>query len=211
MQSDPSSSLHHHRFISTGKRTRIVAACAAAAFLVLTSTAPAAPRAVAATFTATTTSMTPADVKLRIQILEWSEAGARADVVAALADAAEAAKALAPLPTVGYVWPAASPVGYSVKYAHRTPAPNGGERITLVMDKRIGSYDYKGWSVSGASAKSIAYSVLELSLDTSGNGVGTLSLAADVVVDEEADTVSLATDGTTVNVLKDVKRESGAP
>ena len=166
MQSDPSSSLHHHRFISTGKRTRIVAACAAAAFLVLTPTAPAAPRAVAATFTATTTSMTPADVKLRIQILEWSEAGARADVVAALADAAEAAKALAPLPTVGYVWPAGSPVGYSVKYAHRTPAPNGGERITLVMDKRIGSYDYKGWSVSGASAKSIAYSVLELSLDS---------------------------------------------
>ena len=210
MQSDTSSSLPHHRFI-TGKRTRIVAACAAAAFLVLTSTAPAAPRAVAATFTATTTNMTPADVKLRIQILEWSEAGARADVVAALADAAEAPKALAPLPTVGYVWPAASPVGYSVKYAHRTPAPNGGERITLVMDKRIGSYDYKGWSVTGASAKPIAYSVLELSVDASGNGAGTLSLAADVVVDEEADTVSLATDGTPVNVLKDVKRESGAP
>ena len=211
MQSDPSSSPHHHRFISTGKRTRIVAACAAAAFLVLTPTAPAAPRAVAATFTATTTGMTPADVKLRIQILEWSEAGARADVVAALADEGEAAKALAPLPTVGYVWPAGSPVGYSVKYAHRMPGPNGGERITLVMDKRIGSYDYKGWSVTGTSAKPIAYSVLELSLDSSGNGVGTLSLAADVVVDDEADTVSLATDGTTVNVLKDVKRESGAP
>ena len=211
MHSDPSSSLHHHRFISPSRRTRIVAACAAAAFLALTPTAPAAPRAVAATYTATTTGMTPADVKLRIQILEWSEAGARAEVVAALADAAEAAKALAPLPTVGYVWPAASPVGYSVKYAHRTPAPNGGEQITLVMDKRIGSYDYKGWSVTGASAKPIAYSVLELSVDSSGNGVGTLSLAADVVVDDEANTVSLATEGTAVNVLKDVKRESGAP
>jgi hypothetical protein len=155
--------------------------------------------------------MTPADVKLRIQILEWSEAGARADVVAALADEAGAAKALAPLPTVGYVWPAAGPVGYWVKYAHRTPAPNGGERITLVMDKRIGSYDYKGWSVSGATAKPIGYSVLELRVDSSGNGVGTLSLAVDVVVDEEADTVSLATGGTTANVLKDVKREPGPP
>ena len=211
MQSDPSSSFHQHRFIRSGKRTRIVVACTAAALLALASTAPAAPRPVAATFTATTTSMTPADVKLRIQILEWSEAGARADVVAALADEAEAAKALAPLPTVGYVWPAASPIGYSVKYAHRAPAPNGGERITLVMDKRIGSYDYKGWSVNGATAKPIAYSVLELSLDSSGNGVGTLSLAADVVVDQEADTVSLATDGTTVNVLKDVKREPASP
>ena len=205
MQSEPSSSLHHHRFIGSGKRTRLVAACAAA-LLLLATTAPAAPRALAAAFTAVTTGMTPANVNLRIQILGWSEADARAEVVAALADEAEAAKALAQLPTVGYVWPAGSPAGYSVKYAHRTEQENGGERVTLLMDKRIGSYDYKGWTVSGATAKQTPYSVMELNLDKAGNGVGTLSLAADVVVDEEANTVSLATGGTTVNVLKDVKR-----
>jgi hypothetical protein len=205
MLSDFRSSLHPHLFVRCGQRTRALAACAAA-LLLLASTASAAPRALAAAFTAVTTSMTPADVGLRIQIFGWSDADARANVVAALADDVGAAKALGQLPTVGYVWPASGPAGYSVKYAHRAEQENGGERVTLVMDRRLGSYDYKGWSVSGATAKETAYSVLELNLDESGNGVGTLSLAADVVIDEEANTVSLATSGTTVNVLKDVKR-----
>jgi hypothetical protein len=149
--------------------------------------------------------MTPAGVKLRVQILTWSDDDARATVVAALAsEGGELAK----MPTVGYLWPTSSPVGYSLKYAHRAPLPTGGERITLVTDKRVGSYDFKGWSVNGAAPKpEIGYSVIELYLDGAGNGVGTLSLAADVVVDEASNTVSLATGAATVNVLEGVKRE----
>ena len=73
-------------------------------------------------------------------------------------------KPLAPLPTVGYVWPTGSPVGYSVKYAHRTPAPTAASALPLVMDKRIGSYDYRRVVRRAARAPSrCAYSVLELS------------------------------------------------
>ena len=103
---------------------------------------------VADAFTATTANMTPAGVSLRMQILEWQEADARAEVVATLAAGADAATPLGKLPTVGYVWPDRSPVGYSVKYAHRAAQPDGGERITLVTDKPLGSYDFKGWSVA---------------------------------------------------------------
>jgi len=172
--------------------------------------AGAAPRPVAETFTATTANMTPAGVSLRMQIIEWQEADARAEAVAALAAGAEAATPLAKLPTVGYVWPNGSPVGYSVKYAQRAPQPNGGERITLVTDKRLGSYDFKGWSAASPGAASNApYSVIELDLAGSGSGTGTLSLVGEVVLDEQAGTVALKPDAP--SLLTNVKRETPAP
>ena len=160
------------------------------------------------TFTATTANMTPAGVDLRMQILTWQEADARSAVVATLAAGEAADPPLAKLPTVGYVWPAQSPVGYSVKYAQRAPLPNGGERITLVTDKRLGSYDFRGWSVSSpAPGAEAPYSVIELDLNDAGNGTGDLSLATDVKLDEEAGTVALA-DGAAPSLLTNVKRET---
>jgi len=168
-------------------------------------------RAVAAAFTATTANMTPAGLNLRIQILEWQEADARAEVVAALAADGEVAKTLAKLPTVGYIWPASSPVGYSLKYAQRTSLPDGGERITLVTDKRMGSYDFKGWSVPTPVAPELPYSVVELDMPSSGAGAGRLSLAAEVMVDEAAGTVALAAGSDAANVLTSVEREAAKP
>jgi hypothetical protein len=166
----------------------------------------AGPRLVADTFTATTANMTPAGVNLRIQVMEWQEAGARAEVVASLAAGADASTPLAKLPTVGYVWPNGSPVGYSVKYANHAQEQSGNERVTLVTDKRLGSYDFKGWSVEGAAAGSDApYSVIELELNGSGTGTGTLSLAGEVLLDEAAGTVTLKG---APSLLTNVKREA---
>jgi hypothetical protein len=190
----------------------LMAACAmAAVVLVMASNAHAAgPRGVQDAFTATTANMTPAGLNLRIQILEWQEADARAEVVAALAAGSEGATPLAKLPTVGYVWPSGSPVGYSVKYSYREPQADGRERITLVTDRRLGSYDFKGWSAAApAATNDAAYSVVVLELDDSGNGSGTLSLAAEVLIDEAAGAVALK-DGAP-SLLTNVKREPAKP
>ncbi|HUQ51217.1 MAG TPA: hypothetical protein VM692_03280 [Gammaproteobacteria bacterium] len=168
----------------------------------------AAPRRVADTFTATTANMTPAGLSLRMQILEWQEAPARMEVVAALAAGGDTAAPLAKLPTVGYIWPAASPVGYSVKYAYREPTAGGGERITLVTDKRLGSYDYKKWSVP-SPAKELSYSVVVLDVSASGTGTGNLSLGAAVMLDEAAGTVALMGPAG-ASLLTNVKRETTA-
>lgn len=188
-----------------------MAACVTAALaLGVSDSLAAGPRLVADAFTATTANMTPAGLGLRIQILEWQEAGARAEVVATLAAGADAAGPLGRLPTVGYVWPTGSPVGYSLKYAHREPQPGGGERITLVTDKPLGSYDFKGWSVASPAVKSDApYSVIELELNGSGAGDGNMSLVGEISPDEEAGTVSL-TGGHTPSLLTNVKRETAA-
>ena len=177
-----------------------------AAALTLMREAHAAGPRLADTFTATTANMTPAGLNLRIQVIEWQDAGARGEVLAALAAGADAAAPLGKLPTVGYVWTKDSPVGYSLKYAQRAAAPEGGERITLVTDRRLGQYDFRGWSVpSPAAAKDLPYSVIELYVDDSGNGDGALSLGADVQLDKQSGTISLAPGAT--RLLSDVKRE----
>ena len=183
---------------------RLWLAVVAGAALVTAGAEPSAAdvRRVEDTFTATTRGMTPDGVSLRIQVLEWSSDAARADVIAALEDPS----ALSKLPTVAYIWPAGSPVGYTAKYAHRSTTANGGERITFVTDKRVGSYDFKKWSVATPPAQPPpSYSVVELYLDAGGAGVGNLSLAADVVVDAATSTVTLTRGGN--EVLAEVKRE----
>jgi hypothetical protein len=202
MRSDQSlASRQRHRLVTLG-----LLAMAA----LLPAFAFAAPQPVAGTFTATTANMTPAGVTLRMQILHWQEADARADVVATLAAGADAATPLGKLPTVGYVWPNGSPVGYSVKYAHRAPQLDGSERITLVTDRRLGSYDFKGWSVTSAAAQSDArYSVIELVISGSGTGTGTFSLSGEAVLDEAAGTVALH--AAAPSLLTDVRREAATP
>lgn len=165
-------------------------------------TAAAQPKQVQDTFTATTAGMTPAGLGLKVQIIRWSDEAARAAAIATLDDSA----ALARLPTAGYIWPTGSPVGYTVKYAHKTPAAGGGERITLVTDRMLGSYDFKKWSpMTSAPTSAAKYSVVELYLDGNGRGVGNLSLGAEVVIDATGGTVTLATGGT--NLLANVERQ----
>ena len=159
-------------------------------------------------FTATTVAMTPRGETLRIDLRTWSDDDARAAVVDALGRGAEAPKALASLPTLGYVWRSRSSVGYAIKYAQRTATSNG-ERVTFVTDKRLGAYDIERWAADAQQpAAELGYSVVELYLNGSGAGDGTLSLASEVKVDAAAGLVSLAADASSVRVLNDAKREA---
>jgi hypothetical protein len=191
------------------KRSATGFALGALASGLIASAVAAAPRPLADTFTATTAHMTPAGLQLRMQIIEWQEPEARAEVLATLAAGADAATPLGKLPTVGYAWPSGSPVGYSLKYAHREAMGDGRERITLVTDKRLGSYDFKGWSVASPGVNNDApYSVIELYVSDAGTGTGTLSLAGDVVLDEAAGTVALQSGAGAPSLLENVKRET---
>jgi hypothetical protein len=191
------------------KRRAAVVALGALASAFIASAGEAAPRQPVDTFTATTAHMKPAGLQLRMQIIEWQEPEARAEVVATLAAGADAATPLGKLPTVGYAWPSGNPVGYSLKYAHREPTDDGRERITLITDKRLGSYDFKGWSVASPAVNNDApYTVIELYVADGGTGTGTMSLAGDVVLDEAAGTVALKPGAGAPSLLENVKRET---
>jgi len=153
---------------------------------------------------ATTTNMQPAGLDLRFDILRWSDEAARAAVMKAL-ESEDVHDALDDLPTVGYVWPEGSPVGYAVKYADDGKS-DSGERLTLVTSRSLGSYDFGGWKVDESAAPDdLGYTVIELDV-ADGAASGTASLAAPVDIDAAAGTVMLTRTATTPMLFDDVRR-----
>lgn len=165
--------------------------------------AEAQERKVPDTYKAVTTNMTPSDVELKADILQWSTEDERAAVIAALMDAEDPSAALGKLPTIGVVWRKGSAVGDAIKYATRTTAADGSERITLVTDKRIGATSFNPWQADDPSADAgLGYSVIQMST----SGEGTMSLGAKLVIDAETHTVSLD-QGSQPPLLTKVRKE----
>ena len=173
-------------------------------------------RPVTETFTATTTNMEPAGESLKFSVLRWSSEQDRREVLSMLtpeeaeSEDAESAEpqALQELPSVGYLWPGGSGVGYSLKYAYRLTTPDGEERITFVTGRPLGAFAREPWrAVDEPNLPVKGYTVIELRLDADGNGEGKMSLAADVVFDTEAGTVALDNYDTTPVLLEAVQRE----
>lgn len=157
-------------------------------------------------YTATTANMTPAGLALKIDVLSWPAESDRGAVLSVLDGAGETG--LSDLPTVGYVWPEDSGVGYSLKYAHRVEDQNGGERITFVTGKRLGTFGREPWTTSGATSTDAGdFTVIELRLDGEGKGSGTMSLATGVTLDRDARTVSIEDFDAAPTLLDAVVRE----
>ncbi len=166
-------------------------------------------------FTATTVNMDPAGEDLRIDLLRWSSDEDRLAVLAVImspapedGEDAELSE-LIDLPTLGYVWPSSSGIGYSVKYAHRTETADGGEHITLVTNRRLGTYGRAPWRPTDAPETPLRpFTVIELRLDSNGDGEGKLSAATDIAFDAEGGTVSLEDYDAEPVLLESVKRQS---
>ena len=74
--------------------------------------------------------------------------------------------------------------------------PGGGERVTLVTEKRIGYTNFSPWTADDPADDVLAdYTVVELVLDGADSGQGTMSLAADVGIDGGSGRVSLDSGG----------------
>jgi hypothetical protein len=114
------------------------------------------------------------------------------------------AAALAKAPTVGYFW-TNEVVGYSIKYAHRIPQPDGGERVILAMDRRLGASS-SSWKPAGpATPTDYDFTVVELRVDSKGTGEGKASLATKVIFDNDAKTIALENFAAAPSILQSVK------
>ena len=92
-------------------------------------------------------------------------------------------------PTLGYIW-TGGVTGYSIKYAWRSSATDGKERIVLVTDRRLNSHAPDGTSAS-ASAGDADFTLIEMRLDDHGAGEGKTSLTTSVAIDTAANTLAL--------------------
>jgi len=70
---------------------------------------------------------------------------------------------------------------WSLRFAWQQATADGGRRIVILTDRPIG-----GWEILlGSPTLEYPFSVIELSLDAAGEGDGTLSVATQIVIDED--------------------------
>jgi hypothetical protein len=114
--------------------------------------------------------------------------------------------ALSNAPIVGHLW-SSEVAGYSLRSATKLAEPDGGERIVLITDRRLGAWNDL-WTPAGAdAAANYEFSVIELHLNSKGVGEGKVSLTGRVAVDGAAKTMALENYDALAVVLKNVRRK----
>src|SRR4029077_9957182 len=94
-------------------------------------------------------------------------------------------------------------VGIDVHIARRIPLPDGGERVVLITDRRIGFWD------AAHQPRSIDYpfTVIELRINKDGEGEGKMSLATKIIADKENNIVPPENYDIQPVLLNNVRRE----
>jgi hypothetical protein len=124
------------------------------------------------TFTGTTVNLSPgAGETISIHILRWSSEADRDRLAAAFKDKGDAGlpAVLEAAPTLGIVWTGES-LGYSLRYAHRVALPDGGERIIIATERRLGAWSRGNmWKAAGKQeAPDYPFTLVELRLNRRG-------------------------------------------
>ena len=118
--------------------------------------------------------------------------------------------ALGNAPIVGHLW-SSEVAGYALRSAVRLAEPDGGERILLLTDRRLGAWNDL-WKpaasgAAGAAAANYEFSLIELHLNAKGEGEGKISLAGKVAPDSAAKTIALESYSALPVVLKNVRHK----
>ena len=146
------------------------------------------------TFTGTTVNLAVGSGEtLRMNVFQWSPETERDRILTAFQEKSgkELVDAVRSAPSAGYLWTSES-LGYTLRYAHHTSLPNGGERVVLLADRPLGSWSGAPWKASGqAGVPEYEFTVIELRLNRQGAGEGKMSLSAKVISDPEGKTLAL--------------------
>src|SRR5262249_8209573 len=94
-------------------------------------------------------------------------------------------------------------VGWDLHFARHTPLPEGGERVVLVTDRRIGFWE----ATNQPRSIDYPFTVIELRLNRDGEGEGKMSIATKIIADTEQNSVTVENGDTSPVQLTNVKRE----
>ena len=84
--------------------------------------------------------------------------------------------ALGRAPTIGYLW-TNDITGYSIKYAWHSAQPDGGDRIVIAADRRLGAYTGAWKSARDVAETDYAFTLIELRVDPNGAAPAVLTAA----------------------------------
>jgi hypothetical protein len=139
-----------------------------------------------------------------IVVNRWSTDAERDKLMKVLMDqgAEKLLDALQSMPRVGY-FRSPNSVGWDLHFARRIPQPEGGERVVIATDRRIGFWE------AANRPRSIDYpfTVIELRLNRDGEGEGKISVATKIIPDKENNIITLENYDIQPVQLTTVKRE----
>src|SRR5207302_65892 len=122
-------------------------------------------------FTGTMAGVTPGTgATITIDVLRWSSDEDAQKLLAAYKEKGDKqwADALQSQPSLGYIWTSSESVGYTLRYARRLEAPNGGERVILAIERPLGSWERPAWKATGPAAMDYPFTVVELRVSHAG-------------------------------------------
>jgi hypothetical protein len=144
---------------------------------------------------------------VEIVVNRWSTDAEREKLMSTLMDKGDdkLLSVLQDMPRVGY-FRTPNSVGYDIHYAHRTTDPEGGERVVLATDRRIGFWE------AANQPRSIDYpfTVIELRLNRDGEGEGKMSLATKITADKNSNTIVLENYDIQPVLLQSVRRQNAS-
>jgi hypothetical protein len=157
-------------------------------------------------YTATTTNVAASGEPVTIEFLKWSTDADRDRLASVLAWYGEKEVAGA-MPTVGYLWTSAS-AGYSIRYAYRIPSTDGGQRIIILTDRKLGAWSPDTWKPTAAATPDPnSFSVIELRLNRAGQGEGKTSLTTKVTFEAATKSIALENYAAQPVILKGVAKK----
>lgn len=110
--------------------------------------------------------------------------------------------ALQDMPVVGH-FGAPGSLSWDIHFARKTPSPDGGERVVLITDRRIGFWE----ATNQPRSIDYPFTFIDIRLNRDGEGEGKMSLATKVIYDKKDNMVSLENFETSPVLLTNVKRE----
>ena len=117
-----------------------------------------------------------------IVIDRWSTPEERAALIAAFKEKGQDGllDALQRMKRVGYL-KMPDKLGYSLYYAVQRPEKEGGRRILIATDRKIGYFEFD----KGARSLDYPFTLMELRLDKDGNGEGKVSVGTRISVNAD--------------------------
>ena len=135
----------------------------------------------------------------------WSTDAERARLMQTLLDKGpeQLLDTLQDMPRLGFIRATNGGLGYDLRYALKEKGEDGGERIVLATDRRIGFWE------ASHEPRSIDYpfTVIEMHLNADGEGEGKLSLATKITASKDKRTVTLENYELQPVLLKSIRRE----
>jgi hypothetical protein len=98
-------------------------------------------------------------------------------------------------------------LSWDLRFARKAPLPDGGERVVLVTDRRVGFWE----ATRQPRSFEYPFTVIELRLNADGEGEGKMSLATKIIHDKEQNTITLENYNLQPVMLTHVKRERTRP